>query len=87
MEQAAPANDSDGGFNRTFMELKSADGQRRNRPTGCFNRTFMELKSLNCTANDAANNCFNRTFMELKLHREEVGILRCLRVLIVPLWN
>ena len=35
------------GFNRTFMELKSANAVMMNAKEYCFNRTFMELKYQN----------------------------------------
>ena len=54
------------GFNRTFMELKSACRLDFKNSKIRFNRTFMELKYEWVCRVAVPSNGFNRTFMELK---------------------
>ena len=42
--QQSDNNDTQSGFNRTFMELKDPTDAEVKDKAACFNRTFMELK-------------------------------------------
>ena len=76
----------DGGFNRTFMELKATRCPWYQLTGLSFNRTFMELKAILSLCVPTICTRFNRTFMELK-----VGFIKLIHsviyVSIAPLWN